>query len=209
MDGSAGRAFECSKSDIDAPFRAFEGCWTKPRYIPRALACSWLSSAFSPAHLLGWRTSRRLPQLCRRSRAYLAIASDVLLLVHSFRERWPELAGRTPVSGEQLEQAHRRAVELLAAVGEKANAPEAISETQLVRRQAFTLLFKAYEAARRAVQYVRSEHGDANEIAPAFYPGRAGRRGKARARASGPGDTPTTRAAPELEPTQVFRLPPG
>lgn len=128
---------------------------------------------------------RELPQLCKRSRAYLAIASDVFLLVHSFRERWPAVAGRTPVSPGQLVRAHDRAFELLTAVGERASAPEAIGETQLARQQAFTLLFKAYEAARRAVQYLRAEQGDAHELAPAFYPGRAGRRGQARKRASG------------------------
>lgn len=151
---------------------------------------------------------RELPSLCKRSRAYLAIASDVFLLVHSFRQRWPELAGRTPVSLEQLEQANGRSLELISAVGQKANAPEAASESQLARQRAFTLLFQAYEDARRAVRYLRGERGDASEIAPAFYPGRAGRRGKARERARVQGEEAASEVAPALEAVLPLRLPP-
>lgn len=119
-------------------------------------------------------------QLCKRSRGYRALADDVFLLVELFREQWSSIEQRTPASMELLQQASRLSLELLRAVGARQHGPAKVSATQLVRQQAFTLLFRAYDEARRAAQYLQRERGGTEELAPAFYTGRAGRKGRRR-----------------------------
>jgi hypothetical protein len=50
-----------------------------------------------------------------------------------------------------LQQAANGAFQLIRAMGEK-RAPATISDAQLARQRAFTLLFHAYADARRAVE---------------------------------------------------------
>jgi hypothetical protein len=59
-----------------------------------------------------------------------------------------------------------------------------------MRQKAFTLFVRAYDEARRAVQYLRAKAGDADSIAPSLYQGRAGRR------RSGDGDEDVTPPPP-------------
>lgn len=109
---------------------------------------------------------------CKKSPSYRAIATDVLTLVALFKEQWPRIENRTPVTAAFLQQAGTRALDLLGAVGAKEQAPVTVGEAQLVRQQAFTLFSRAYEDARSAVQFLRRDYGDASEMAPTFYTGR-------------------------------------
>jgi hypothetical protein len=59
--------------------------------------------------------------------------------------------------------------------------------------RAFTLFLRTYGDAQRAVEYLRSEQGDAESIAPSLYTGRG--RKKADPPAPSPAPT-TTRPAP-------------
>jgi hypothetical protein len=129
---------------------------------------------------------------CKKSPSYRAIATDVFTLVALFKERWPHIENRTPVTAAFLQQAGKRAFDLLGAVGSKEQAPTTVGETQLVRQQVFTLFSRAYEDARSAVQYLRRDEGDANEIAPTYYTGRP--------RSSPPSNAAETPAAPSPEP---------
>ncbi len=107
---------------------------------------------------------------------YRALASDVLTLDTVFRENWAQIASKTPFSQADLHAAGSLALELVAAVGQREQAPVLVGEAALMRQKAFTLFVRAYDEARRAVLYLRAKAGDADSIAPSLYQGRAGRR---------------------------------
>ncbi len=113
---------------------------------------------------------------CKASKSYRAIATDVLTIGGVFRDRWRDLAGKTPVTPEFLESAGKKALALMAAIGEKKQAPAMMVEAAQVRKRAYTLFMSAYEEVRRAIVYLRGKFGDADQIAPSLYRGRGGRR---------------------------------
>ncbi len=112
---------------------------------------------------------------CKSEPGYKPMASDVLMLVNLIKHHWSKVRDNTPATLESLNQAATDALELLAAIGEKNEAPTTPSEAALTRQKAYTLFKNAYDAARRAVIFVRDEHGDADDIAPSLYAGRGGR----------------------------------
>ncbi|MDF3064979.1 MAG: hypothetical protein K0R38_580, partial [Polyangiaceae bacterium] len=79
------------------------------------------------------------------------IAYDTISLVALFREHAQALAGKTPVTYEELNQAVRSAEELLGALGEREQAPANSAAAVLLRQQAFTLFVNAYDQVRRAI----------------------------------------------------------
>jgi hypothetical protein len=132
---------------------------------------------------------------CKKASGYRPTAADVLMLVEAFKEKWPNIEGKVPVTLPALHDAGNRALELLNAVGLKEQAPVSSSEASLLRQKAFGLFLRAYEDARRAVTYLRHYAGDADEIMPSLYAGRGGRR-------------PREDGTDEPEPA-VTPLPPG
>lgn len=127
---------------------------------------------------------------CKKVVGYRALASDILTIVPVFKERWPSIEGKTPVTRAALSDATRRAVELMAIVGLKDQGPDVTSEVAVRRAKAFTLFLRAYEDARHAVEFLRRGQGDAAEIAPSLYAGRGGR----------PRSVDAAEAAPASEP---------
>ncbi len=124
---------------------------------------------------MGLINSERLKNV-KVAPGYRALASDVLTLDTVFRENWAQVAGKTPFSQADLHAAGSLALELVAAVGQREQAPVLVGEAALMRQKAFTLFVRAYDEARRAVLYLRAKAGDADSIAPSLYLGRAGRR---------------------------------
>jgi hypothetical protein len=151
---------------------------------------------------------------------YRPLATDVFTLIAVLKERWSALQNKTPVTLEALNDAGHRAVELLAAVGQKEQAPVALGDAVERRQRAFTLFVRGYEDARRAVLYLRDAHGDADDIAPSLYAGRSRRRGEnapaaepaaegTRPSASAPGSSSTSSngGAPDIEIDNSAGLP--
>jgi len=126
----------------------------------------------------GFFSASRLDQ-CKKVPGYKALAGDILAIVPLFKEHWPKIANRTPVTLDSLGDASRRAVELMSVVGLKEQGPELLTEAALRRGKAFTLFLRAYEEARHAVTYLRRHEGDAASITPSLYAGRGGRRPQA------------------------------
>lgn len=120
--------------------------------------------------------ARERLSVVKTQRGHRALAVDILTLVPLFREHWHVIAGRTWVSVDDLRAANQRAVDLLRAIGERETAPVRLSEAARRRRAVYTLLLRAYEAVRAAVQYLRSEEGDAEVLAPSLYGRRRSRR---------------------------------
>jgi hypothetical protein len=113
---------------------------------------------------------------CRPTPGYRALAYDVLTLVEVLREAWDQVHDRTPVTLPELNEAAGSAERLLTAVGLRDQAAPKVAEATVLRRKAFALFLRVYARARAAVQYLRAEIGDADEIAPSLYAGRAKRR---------------------------------
>lgn len=109
---------------------------------------------------------------------YKALASDVLTLCSTFSDDWDKLEGKTPFTQEELHRVGTRALELVSAVGQREQGPITTGEAVLLRQKAFTLFLRAYDQARRAVQYLRNDFGDADDIAPSLYLNRTRRRGE-------------------------------
>ncbi|MBN1608030.1 MAG: hypothetical protein JW940_15455 [Polyangiaceae bacterium] len=116
---------------------------------------------------------------CKSAQGYRPVAYDVLTVVTVLRESWTSIAGRTPLTLDVLDHAAALAEQFLQAVGLRDQSPPTVGEASVIRHKAFTLFFNVYEDIRRAVQYVRGKNGDADEIAPSLYSGRATARRKA------------------------------
>lgn len=111
----------------------------------------------------------------RSPSGYRNIAFDTLGLVALFREHAPALAGKTPVTNDEVERAARLAEQLIAAIGEREQAPTGNPATVLLRQQVFTLFTRAYNEVRRAVSYLRWRTNDGDTIAPSLWAGRGKR----------------------------------
>jgi hypothetical protein len=108
---------------------------------------------------------------CKTANGYRPLATDVLTLVALYKEYWASIEHKTPVSFDALNEAGTLAVELLAAVGIKDQAPLTVGEALQVKQKAFKLLLQAYDDARRAVTYLRWHEDDADQITPSLYAG--------------------------------------
>ncbi|MBN1606256.1 MAG: hypothetical protein JW940_06460, partial [Polyangiaceae bacterium] len=126
---------------------------------------------------------------CKARPGYRALAYDVLTLVQVLREAWNNVHDQTPVTLAQLDRAGATAESLLRAVGLKEQAAPTVAEATVLRRKAFALFMRVYARARAAVQYLRAEIGDADDIAPSLYAGRAKRR---KANGEAPEGTPAS-----------------
>src|SRR6478752_8045044 len=132
---------------------------------------------FTDAHALSTRgllDEKRVAQLHSPS-GYRNIAFDTLGLVAIFRENAQALAGKTPVTSDEVEHAARLAEQLIAAVGERKQGPSGSSAVVLLRQQAFTLFTGAYDEVRRAISYLRWRTNDVDKIAPSLWAGRGKR----------------------------------
>ena len=118
---------------------------------------------------------------CRVTRGYRSLAGSVCVLVAVYRGRWATVAGKTPVTLDELDRAAALALQLLVAVGVRKRSPVAFEQAVRIRQQAFTLFVEAYDEARHAVRYLRKKQSEADRIAPSLYAGR-GRRDLANAR---------------------------
>jgi len=109
---------------------------------------------------------------CGSTPGYRALAYDVAMLVALLKEVWNEVQERTPVTLCLLYAAAAKAETLLAAVGLRDQSAPTVAQATTIRRKAFSLFLGVYARARTAVQYLRAEVGDADEIAPSLYAGR-------------------------------------
>jgi len=101
---------------------------------------------------------------------------ELLSYANLFMECWPKIAGKTPVTLEEIHDAKRLGVRLVEAAGLREQAPIVVAEVARIRQRAFTLLMRAYDEVRRTVIFLRRRDGDADEIAPSLYAGRGGRK---------------------------------
>lgn len=115
----------------------------------------------------------------RGTTGHLNILFDVLTLTSLFRANWAVVDEASDVQLSELEEAEALATEVTRALGAREMGPSATSAARKTRDRAWTLLVMRYDEARDAIVYVRRKHGDAEEIAPSIYAGRATSRAKA------------------------------
>ncbi len=113
---------------------------------------------------------------CKTAVGYKALASDIAVLLTVFKEAWPRIRHRTPVTVDVLNDANDRAEELLEAVAVKDRAPVTEREAGERRRRAFSIFAHAYKDAQRAVAYLRPEEDEAEELAPSIFTKKSSKR---------------------------------
>jgi hypothetical protein len=124
--------------------------------------------------------SRERVAVIRSGKGHVDMAVDVQALGRLYRELWPRVHDKVPVTREMVERAITLSAELQEALGIR----EIDEEEPLVepagplhlRAQAFALFTQSYEECRRAVAYLRWHEGDAEVLVPSMYP-RRGRNG--------------------------------
>lgn len=110
--------------------------------------------------------------------SYRTVAVGLQMLVTVFRENALRIAGRCAVAEAELERAEWLVVRLIEGAALRGKVRSEEDETAELRARAFTLLVSTYAAARRAIQYLRFDEGDAESIAPSLYTKKATRRRK-------------------------------
>lgn len=107
---------------------------------------------------------------------YKDTAFQLLGVVNLLREVLPRVAGHTAIEAHELLEAEALVDRFTVAVAQRNGAPVVVGQAQLTRQRAFTLMVNAYELGRSAVQFLRRDEGDADEIAPSIYAGRSTRK---------------------------------
>lgn len=104
------------------------------------------------------------------------VASDILALAVLLRSNWAKISSKTGVTEAELTRAELIGQRMIRAIGLREQSPTTVAATALERQQAYTLFVNAYDQVRRAVTFLRWESGDADDIAPSLYSGRASRK---------------------------------
>lgn len=123
---------------------------------------------------------RKLENITQGPFGHKELAFDIMVLAQIFREHLTALAGKTPVTEAEIEQAELDADDLSNAVAIKEGGPSVATEAAKTRHRAYTYFFNAYDEARRVITCLRWREDDVDKIVPSLYAGRGGRgrRGK-------------------------------
>jgi hypothetical protein len=103
---------------------------------------------------------------------HVNLASDLFVIVSTFRSNWNKIAGKTSVTSDELDLAQLLAENLSQDIGEKKFSSAVIATAALRRQQVFTLLVRAYDQVRRAITYIGWDADDIDDIAPSLFAGR-------------------------------------
>ncbi|WP_437631633.1 hypothetical protein [Sorangium sp. So ce854] len=145
----------------------------------------------------------------RAGQGHIDMANDLVALSALFSASWPDIAGKTAATEEEVKRAGEVGPQLLAALGvmEHGKGPGP-TEAADKRARAFALLVHAYDQIRRAVAFLRWDEGDADEIAPSQYKGRTGRATSSTETTAAPADeTPAEPTASPGTPAPVTPAP--
>lgn len=127
---------------------------------------------------------------------YKNVATDLMVLTNVIQSVWPQIQGKILTTSQDLEAALRVATRLLRVVGLREQGPAQVAQATDERLRAYTLLMLAYDDVRRAVGYLRSQQGDADDIAPGLHPGRPRPKKSSVEQQPAPTTSPSTPASP-------------
>ncbi len=145
----------------------------------------------------------------RSGRGTEDMARDLIDLAELFRASWERVKAKTAVEEHELDEADDLGNKILMAHGPQAPAEEdgEAEGSEGRRARAFTLMYRAYDACRRAVSYLRWEQGDADEFMPPLMKKAQVRKASAGAgkdssssESAATGETPVPGAVAEIAP---------
>jgi hypothetical protein len=100
------------------------------------------------------------------SHGYVNVAHDLAGLAQLFNSNWKRLRDHTGLKRAQIEEVDKLALRLTVAAAQRKHCPNQLADEKDIRARMFTLLTLSYAEIRRAIQYIRRDHDDADEIAP-------------------------------------------
>lgn len=108
-----------------------------------------------------------------RGPGFKNLVAELGALITELRRSWPKINARSGIQYGEFDEADALIVRIAQLVGLREQAPSTVAtEAALERLKAFTLLIRAYERARKAVTFLRWDHGDADTLVPSLYAGR-------------------------------------
>jgi hypothetical protein len=108
--------------------------------------------------------------------SYVALAHDIMVLVRFITGVLPKL-GDVKLTAEQLRTMQLEAQTFGGKVGQRDRARANASVTGMERARAYTYFVRTYDRARKLINFVRWHFGDAEQIAPSIFAGRARKAG--------------------------------
>ena len=124
---------------------------------------------------------------------YKNVAFDLSGLSQVFKAAWPSIQGKTGLQRSEIDETDKLALRLTAAVAHRECSPEAVAAATDIRQRMFTLVSDTYNQFRRAIGFLRWDHGDIDSIVPSLYAGRGNSNAK-------PKPTPEPVAPPVVTP---------
>lgn len=109
---------------------------------------------------------------CKGYVGYKNVATELQVLTTVARANWSQIEGKCGISPEELERGEKVATHMLRLVGLREQATEIASAATDQRDRAFKLFIDSYDQVRRALQYLRWDEDDVEDIAPSLYAGR-------------------------------------
>jgi len=129
-------------------------------------------------------------------RGYLQLSNDLGILSRVLTDCWPEIEGRCAVPRDDVQRAAYLREHFVRALSRREQRPENMALAAELRQRVFTLLYRAYDATRRGVVYVRWEQRDWDAYAPSLFVGHGGSR---RVKPTEPSEAPLA-TSPEPSP---------
>jgi hypothetical protein len=108
----------------------------------------------------------------RGGHGHTNLVQSLLALTTLFRNHWEEISSSTAISLEELDRAEALGLGIISKLSHHNKKPEETKELALERQQAYTLLIRAYNDVRHAIQYLRRYSNDADNLVPSLYGGR-------------------------------------
>jgi hypothetical protein len=105
-------------------------------------------------------------ELVRTPTGYRNASEHLTALTKLFKDYWPTIESKTGVTMAQLDRGAVLAVQLLQGSIERIHAPLNPTDATLARQRAYTLFFRAYDEARRAVTFLRWRDKDVERFVP-------------------------------------------
>lgn len=115
----------------------------------------------------------------RAGQGNLDTANDLVALSALFAMGWSTVENKSPVEWAHVERAALLGPQILVALGARNQPGIKVADGSSAperRVRAYTLFVRAYDQCRRAVGFLRWDHGDADEIAPSLFANRTGRK---------------------------------
>lgn len=112
----------------------------------------------------------------RNESGFRKVSFDLMALVDIFRDFEPSVASRISTTPEDLDAAELVAGQLLELASRRDDALPSQPALGEDRLRSLSLMVRCYQEARRAIQFVRFHHGDAELIAPSIYTARTRKR---------------------------------